>query len=296
MTLKKKYNVKYIQKPGNKQPTPLYEISPGTWVTRGNTPEAKAYRKKYHEDPVNAVRSKLRWKKYHSENRDLLVKKQRLSRKKNKKHKTKVQDAWNSSEYGFMMNLYGNAKKDARKGRHGGNPFVFEFDRKTWWEHWLKQKLEYGMNCPYSVLMGKPVTMTHIRGKRDNKKVPTNISRDQIWPGEGYTQKNLVFCSNKFNCGKKSIDPIGCWAVLKLYNQRITESNVNIKTGPEIYGSEYHLKAIKEHYLNALPKKYNIKIMNMAYLQSKLEKAKDNNDLIATKKVELEIKKFYEKK
>ena len=39
-----------------------------------------------------------------------------------------------------------------------------------------------------------------------------------------------------------------------------------------------------------------IKIMNMAYLQSKLEKAKENNDLIATKRVELEIKNFYEKK
>ena len=30
----------------------------------------------------------------------------------------------------------------------------------------VKTKLEYGMNCPYSVLMGEPIKMTHIRGKR----------------------------------------------------------------------------------------------------------------------------------
>ena len=31
--------------------------------------------------------------------------------------------------------------------------------------NWLKQKIIYGMKCPYSVLMGEPVEMTHIRGK-----------------------------------------------------------------------------------------------------------------------------------
>ena len=36
--------------------------------------------------------------------------------------------------------------------------------------------------------------------------------------------------------------------------------------------------------------------MEMAYLQSKLEKAKKNNDLIRTKEVEFQIKNFYEKK
>ena len=191
--MKKKYNIKYIQKPGNKLPTPLYEISPGTWVTRGNTPEARAYKKKYNEDPINAAKGKLRWKKYHAKNKDILAEKRRLSFKQNKQHKKKIADNYNNSEYGFIMNIYASAKQDARKGRHGRNPFPFEFNRKTWWEHWLRQKLEYGMNCPYSVLMGEPIKMTHIRGKRDNKTIPTNISRDQIWPGAGYTKTNLVF-------------------------------------------------------------------------------------------------------
>ena len=43
--MKKKYNIKYIQKPGNKTKTPLYEIAPGTWVTRGHTPERKNWKK-----------------------------------------------------------------------------------------------------------------------------------------------------------------------------------------------------------------------------------------------------------
>ena len=43
--MKKKYNIKYIQKPGNKTKTPLYEIAPGTWVTRGHTPERKIGKK-----------------------------------------------------------------------------------------------------------------------------------------------------------------------------------------------------------------------------------------------------------
>ena len=42
--MKKKYNIKYIQKI-NKTKTPLYEIAPGTWVTRGHTPERKNWKK-----------------------------------------------------------------------------------------------------------------------------------------------------------------------------------------------------------------------------------------------------------
>ena len=52
------------------------------------------------------------------------------------------------------MNLYTFAKKDARKGRNGKDPLPFEFTKNNWWEHWLKQKLIYGMKCPYSVIMG----------------------------------------------------------------------------------------------------------------------------------------------
>ena len=59
--MKKKYNIKYIQKPGNKTKTPLYEIAPGTWVTRGQTPERKNWKKKWDDKPVNVVKNNARW-------------------------------------------------------------------------------------------------------------------------------------------------------------------------------------------------------------------------------------------
>ena len=186
--MKKKYNIKYIQKPGNKTKTPLYEIAPGTWVTRGHTPERKNWKKKWHDNPVNVVKNNARWARYYNENKKTINAKVRQRRNNNKEHTKKIYDAWNSSEYGFMMNLYATAKKDAKKGRNGKDPVPFEFTKKTWWEHWLKQKLIYGMKCPYSVIMGAPVEMTHIRGTDTGKKrrmILTNISRDQIWPGAG---------------------------------------------------------------------------------------------------------------
>jgi len=130
---------------------------------------------------------------------------------------------WNNSEKGFIMNLYTSALKESKKGRHGkGIPIPFEFTKETWWQHWLKQKAEYGMYCPYS-----KVLMTTIRGRgrgtSGGKKIPTNISKDQIWPGRGYTPLNLIFCTVKFNHDKKSITPDGCEAVTDVHNERMND-------------------------------------------------------------------------
>ena len=130
---------------------------------------------------------------------------------------------WNNSEKGFIMNLYSSARTECKKGRHGnGIPIPFEFTKKTWWEQWKKQKKKYGMKDPYS-----KVTMTMIRGRgrgtTSGKNIPTNVSKDQIWPGRGYTIINLIFCSVKFNLEKKSITPDGCEAVIDVYNQRMDD-------------------------------------------------------------------------
>ena len=144
---------------------------------------------------------------------------------------------WNNSEYGYIMNLYSSAHKEHKKGRRG-KKVSFEFTKKTWWEHWHKQKKEYGMKCPYS-----KVLMTTKRGKgrgtRGGKKVPTNISRDQIWPGRGYTPINLIFCSVKFNMAKKSITPDGCEAVVDVYNQRMNDWAANLPVRRKRNG-EFH--------------------------------------------------------
>ena len=128
---------------------------------------------------------------------------------------------WNNSERGFIMNLYSSALKEYKKGRRG-EKVIFNFTKETWWQHWLKQKVKYGMYCPYSKIL-----MTTVRGKgrgtRGGKRTPTNISRDQIWPGRGYTPMNLIFCSVKFNNDKKGITPDGCEAVIDDHNQRMNE-------------------------------------------------------------------------
>ena len=160
-------------------------------------------------------------KKYYEINKEILSEKRKKYKKENRDKIWIVNNEWNNSEYGFIMNLYTSAKKESKKGRHGKNILVrFEFTKKSWWQHWLNQKEKYGMKCPYS-----KVEMTHIRGNnkggnmKKSKPTPTNISKDQVWPGRGYTPDNLIFCSVKFNSDKKSITPDGCQAVIDVHNE-----------------------------------------------------------------------------
>ena len=190
------YKIKYIDpSPGHKHKKALYEIKPGTWVSRARVPEHRA----------------RHWP-----------------------HNNK----WNNSEYGYIMNLYSSAHKEHKKGRRG-KKVPFEFTKKTWWEHWQKQQKEYGMKCPYS-----KVLMTTIRGKgrgtHGGKRIPTNISKDQLWPGRGYTPINLVFCSTRFNLhDKKCITPDGCEAVTDIYNERMNEWAANLPVRRKRNG-EFH--------------------------------------------------------
>ena len=93
--MKKKYNIKYIQKPGNKTKTPLYEIAPGTWVTRGHTPERKNWKKKWDNKPVNAVKNKKIADQYYVENREKILKKEKEDRIKNpEKYKQKSKEQY----------------------------------------------------------------------------------------------------------------------------------------------------------------------------------------------------------
>ena len=136
----------------------------------------------------------------------------------NKASYWRLNNKWNNKEYGYIMNLYSSAAREFKTGRHGkGISVPLEFTKKTWWEHWLKQKKKYGMYCPYT-----KVLMTTIRGRGrgtrgGGKRMPTNISKDQIWPGRGYTPMNLIFCSVKFNLDKGSITPDGCEAVIDVH-------------------------------------------------------------------------------
>ena len=218
------YKIKYVDPlPGFQHKRSMYEIKPGVWVPRGQVPEIQLYKKKIRSHPKGQLQSKKQWDNYYTKHRDTLLKKGRIRKNNNKDKYWIMNNRWNNSERGFIMNLYTSALKESKKGRHGkGIPFPFDFTKDTWWQHWLKQKATYGMYCPYS-----KVVMTTIRGKQRGqtslKKIPTNISKDQIWPGRGYTPLNLIFCTVKFNHDKKSITPDGCEAVSDVHNQRMND-------------------------------------------------------------------------
>ena len=192
----------------------------------------------------------------------------------NKASYWRLNNKWNNKEYGYIMNLYSSAFREFKTGRHGkGISVPLEFTKKTWWEHWLRQKKKYGMYCPYS-----KVLMTTIRGlskgMRGAKRVPTNISKDQIWPGRGYTPMNLIFCSVKFNLDKGSITPDGCEAVLDVHKEIMDDWAKELVLKREMrkvdatlfFGKE--LKKLKKSLSSAEYKRF----MELSYDQARLER------------------------
>ena len=70
----------------------------------------------------------------------------------NKGRSWESNNRWNNKEYGFIMNLYGGALKESKKGSRG-EKVLLTFTKATWWEHWLKQKAKYGLYCPYTKVL-----------------------------------------------------------------------------------------------------------------------------------------------
>ena len=232
------YKIKYIDPlPGFKHKRSMYEIKPGVWLPRGQVPEIQLQKKIRSRQPEVQLQTKKQWNNYYTKHKETILKKGRTRKNNNKDKYWMISNRWNNSERGFIMNLYSSAHKEFKKGRRGVK-ILFEFTKETWWEHWEKQKKKYGMQCPYSKVM-----MTTIRGKQRNKislkRVPTNISKDQIWPGRGYTPINLIFCTVKFNLEKKGITPDGCEAVTDIYNERMNEWAANLPVRRKRNG-EFH--------------------------------------------------------
>ena len=62
------------------------------------------------------------------------------------------------------MNLYSAPGKNLKQVvMEKESPVLLEFTKKTWWEHWLKQKKKYGMYCPYSKVLMTTITRTFIK-------------------------------------------------------------------------------------------------------------------------------------
>ena len=232
------YKIKYIDPlPGRKHKRAMFEIEPGVWIPRGQVPQIQLQKKITRRQPEVQLQSKKVWNHYYTKHKETILKKSRTRKNNNKDKYWIMNNRWNNSERGFIMNLYTSAFKESKSGRRG-KKVPFNFTKDTWWQHWLKQKAEYGMHCPYS-----KVLMTTSRGKgrgtHGGKRIPTNISKDQIWPGRGYTPINLIFCSVKFNMAKKSITPDGCEAVTDIYNERMDEWAANLPVRRKRNG-EFH--------------------------------------------------------
>ena len=206
-----------------------------------------------------------------------------ITRSKVPEHKDsywRLNNKWNNKQYGYIMNLYSSALKEFKKGRHGkGISVPLEFTKKTWWEHWLKQKKKYGMYCPYSKIL-----MTTIRGRgrgtRGAKRVNTNISKDQIWPGRGYTPTNLIFCTVKFNLDKRSITPDGCEAVLDVHRKRMDDWAKELVLKREMRKMDIapfvgkELKKLRKSLSSAEYKRF----MELSYDQARLERWRERQN------------------
>ena len=136
------------------------------------------------------------------------------------------------------------------------------------------------MYCPYS-----KVLMTTIRGRSrgmrgGGKRMPTNISKDQIWPGRGYTPMNLIFCTVKFNDHKRSITPDGCEAVIDIHRKRMDDWAKELVLKREMrkvdiapfVGKE--LKKLKKSLSSAEYKRF----MELTYDQARLERWRERQN------------------
>ena len=224
----------------------LYELTPDNWVKRGSLPEVKEYKARWHNK--NEIRDKERWQHYYwsdPERRKKMLARKRDLKKAMRRKGIKPEMKYINSERGYMKGLWNSAKTRCKK-----TGTLFDLTWEEFWSLWHEQKLNYGMMCPYT-----KIEMTFIRGLNNGtktksfKRVPTNVSIDQIWPGKGYTPHNVLFCTVKANFAKKSITPDMCQAVVDIYNERCRLTMARKLSGVE-RGDDYHKEQIGKIILN----------------------------------------------
>ncbi len=181
-----------------------------------NREELLVKRKKHYQDNREYILS--RQKEYNLKNREKINKRQRIYavqyRKDNRQIILARQKIYYNTERGFMTALWNSIKKSS--GKHKRINKFKDFDE--FHNHWLEQKSRYGMKCPAT-----GVEMTIIRGENkpgEYKTVMTNISTDRILSTEGYSPKNLIFTTWKYNMAKNNITPKMAQAFLKIVKER----------------------------------------------------------------------------
>ena len=117
---------------------------------------------------------------------------------------------YSNSERGYFVNLWQVVKRKKKL-----NLFK-NFDQ--FYNHWLKQKVKYGMKCPAT--KEKMTTIRGINKPGEHKKIMTNISTDRIICTKKYTPKNLIFTTWAYNSAKCNITPEMAKAFLKIVKER----------------------------------------------------------------------------
>ena len=191
-------------------------MSRGKEYYQKNREELRAKRKKYYQD--NREETLKRQKEYNLKNREKINKRQRIYSVKYREDNREIllvkQNIYYNTERGFMVSLWSSINTSSRKHKRI-NKFK-DFDE--FYNHWLEQKSRYGMKCPAT-----GVEMTIIRGESkpgEHKTVMTNISTDRILSTEGYSPKNLIFTTWKYNMAKNNITPNMAQAFLTIVKER----------------------------------------------------------------------------
>jgi len=191
-------------------------MSRGKEYYQNNREELLVKRKKYYQD--NREETLKRQKEYNLKNREKINKRQRIYavqyRKDNRQIILARQKIYYNTERGFMTALWNSINTSSKKHKRI-NKFK-DFDE--FHNHWLEQKSRYGMKCPAT-----GVEMTIIRGENkpgEYKTVMTNISTDRILSTEGYSPKNLIFTTWKYNMAKNNITPNMAKAFLDIVYER----------------------------------------------------------------------------
>ena len=181
-----------------------------------NREEILIKRKKYYLD--NREKTLARCKEYNSKNRATINKKAKIYsaqyRKDNKEVIFIKQKYYYSTERGFIMKLWNSIKRSSKK--HERTNEFKNFDE--FYNHWLEQKVTYGMLCPAT-----GVEMTTIKGANkpgEYKTIKTNISPDRILSTGGYSLQNLIFTTWEYNNAKCNITPEMAKAFLRIVGER----------------------------------------------------------------------------
>lgn len=124
----------------------------------------------------------------------------------------------------FIHELWRGTVNNAKK--YG---FLHEHPKfNSFWALWVKQKKEFGYNCPYT---GDPFTWIHWNYDMGVQRPLGNVSTDQLVPRAGYTRtkgrkrSNIVFCTYGANLAKRNLPPETMKMVVHIFENGLVNPN-----------------------------------------------------------------------